>query len=73
MPIDEALWYRSFGPPIEVLNLEALEVDFRPPGAVRVRMIAAPINPSDLIPITGGVQPSGPSSPRSPVMKASAG
>lgn len=53
MFIDEALWYRRFGAPIDVLTLETSEIGVRPPGAVRVRMIAAPINPSDLIPITG--------------------
>ncbi|APW63403.1 hypothetical protein BSF38_04970 [Paludisphaera borealis] len=50
---DEALWYRRFGPPIDALTLEAAELGARPPGTVRVRMITAPINPSDLIPITG--------------------
>ena len=50
---DEALWYRRFGAPNDVLTLEASESGPRPPGAVRVKMIAAPINPSDLVPITG--------------------
>jgi NADPH:quinone reductase-like Zn-dependent oxidoreductase len=53
VPIDEALWYRRFGPPVEALTLETAELGPRRPGTVRVRMIAAPINPSDLVPITG--------------------
>ena len=49
----QALWFRRFGPPAQVLELEAGELGPRPPGAVRVRMRLAPINPSDLVPITG--------------------
>lgn len=47
------LAYRRFGRPCEVLGLE--RADFVPlaPSAVRVRMRTAPINPSDLIPISG--------------------
>ncbi|WP_165064673.1 zinc-dependent alcohol dehydrogenase family protein [Paludisphaera rhizosphaerae] len=48
-----ALWYRRFGPPAEVLSLEQADRPARIPGRVRVQMTAAPINPSDLIPITG--------------------
>lgn len=48
-----ALWFRRFGPPAEVLSLESTPPSPRPPGRVRVRMTAAPVNPSDLIPITG--------------------
>lgn len=59
--IDQALWYRRFGSPLEALTLETSEPGPRPPGTVRVRMLSAPINPSDLIPITGayghGVRP----------------
>lgn len=51
--LNEALWYRQFGQPAEVLTLEAATLADLAPGAVRVRMAAAPINPSDLIPITG--------------------
>ncbi len=51
--IVEAHWYRRFGPSLEAPTLEAAEVGDRLPGTVRVRMITAPINPSDLIPITG--------------------
>jgi NADPH:quinone reductase-like Zn-dependent oxidoreductase len=49
----QALWYRRFGAPEEVLTLEALEAAPLAPGMLRVAMHAAPINPSDLIPITG--------------------
>ena len=53
MEIDEALWFRRFGSPVDVLSLESTEIGARTRGSVRVRMVAAPINPSDLIPITG--------------------
>ncbi|KGF15277.1 zinc-dependent alcohol dehydrogenase family protein [Corynebacterium freneyi] len=42
-----------FGPPSEVLALEDVPIDAPGPGEVAVRMIASPINPSDLIPVTG--------------------
>lgn len=48
-----ALWYRRFGNPADVLALEREDARLRPPSAIRVRMLAAPVNPSDLIPITG--------------------
>ena len=48
-----ALTYRSFGNPLEKLNIETTEVPSRAEGKLRVRMLCAPINPSDLIPITG--------------------
>lgn len=48
-----ALWYREFGPPARALQLEAQELTRPADGIIRVRMHAAPINPSDLIPITG--------------------
>ncbi|WP_165249723.1 zinc-dependent alcohol dehydrogenase family protein [Paludisphaera soli] len=51
--INQALWYRRFGPPAEALALEASDIPPLDPGRVRVQMTAAPINPSDLIPITG--------------------
>ncbi|HBF50199.1 MAG TPA: alcohol dehydrogenase [Massilia sp.] len=47
------LVYRSFGLPVEQLSLESLGLSERPPGCLRVAMSLAPINPSDLIPITG--------------------
>lgn len=48
-----SLCYRSFGPPLD--NLELVETDTipRPEGALRVAMSLAPLNPSDLIPVTG--------------------
>jgi NADPH:quinone reductase-like Zn-dependent oxidoreductase len=51
--MERALWFRRFGPPAEVLTLESAPLPSRPSGRARVRMIAAAINPSDLIPITG--------------------
>ncbi|ODU02062.1 MAG: alcohol dehydrogenase [Planctomycetes bacterium SCN 63-9] len=51
--MNSALWYREFGPPEEVLTLETRESDPREPRLIRVRMTLSPINPSDLIPITG--------------------
>jgi NADPH:quinone reductase-like Zn-dependent oxidoreductase len=48
-----ALWYRRFGAPKEVLALEAHEPGPLASGMLRVAMHAAPVNPSDLIPITG--------------------
>lgn len=48
-----ALRYRSFGSPLERLRLEETAVTTIPEDALRVAMSIAPINPSDLIPITG--------------------
>lgn len=48
-----ALCYREFGPPDEVLRLEHTKVAPLKSGFARVRMLESPINPSDLIPITG--------------------
>ncbi|MEH6807804.1 MAG: zinc-dependent alcohol dehydrogenase family protein [Hyphomonas oceanitis] len=48
-----ALIYRRFGPPSEALKLERLPLSPRPPHLLRVKMQMAPVNPSDLIPITG--------------------
>ncbi len=48
-----ALWYRDFGPPETVLRLEQRALPPLAPGRLRIRMLAAPVNPSDLIPITG--------------------
>lgn len=44
---------REFGPPLEVLNLETVAPSVPAAGHVAVRMLASPINPSDLIPVTG--------------------
>ena len=51
--VHAALWYRRFGRPVEVLSLERVDPPALSDGLVRVRMTAAAINPSDLIPITG--------------------
>ncbi len=48
-----ALWYRQFGDPVRTLQLEISKLPSLADGVVRARMNAAPINPSDLIPITG--------------------
>lgn len=48
-----ALRYHRFGPPAECLSLERTPLLPRADGQVRVAMMLAPINPSDLIPITG--------------------
>lgn len=48
-----ALWYRRFGEPESVLQAEAAPAGERAPGNLRVRMLYAPVNASDLIPITG--------------------
>jgi NADPH:quinone reductase-like Zn-dependent oxidoreductase len=51
--INTALAYRSFGPPDVVLHLQDEDLAPLPRHLARVRMLLAPINPSDLIPITG--------------------
>lgn len=48
-----ALSFDRFGEPAEVLQIVRQEENELPSDFVRVKMIAAPINPSDLIPITG--------------------
>jgi len=48
-----ALTYRAFGIPEEQLSLEEAKQPEREPGNLRVAMMLAPVNPSDLIPITG--------------------
>ncbi len=48
-----ALWFRQFGEPEQALTLETTRLPPLSPGMLRVRMLYAPINPSDLIPITG--------------------
>lgn len=56
MPIADrnlALWYRQFGDPVDVLTLESSTLAPRPANMLRVQMHYAPVNASDLIPITG--------------------
>lgn len=50
---NRGLVYRSFGAPAETLAMENLATGDLARGQLRVEMIGAPINPSDLIPITG--------------------
>ena len=49
----QALWFRAFGNPQDVLALEEGPLGPLADNHIRVRMIAAPINPSDLIPVSG--------------------
>ncbi|ANR77467.1 alcohol dehydrogenase [Kosakonia sacchari] len=48
-----ALVYRSFGEPQTVLHAETTALPPLPAGQVRVKMYLAPVNASDLIPVTG--------------------
>ncbi|PTW60084.1 NADPH:quinone reductase-like Zn-dependent oxidoreductase [Breoghania corrubedonensis] len=50
---NQALIYRAFGDPLDVLRLETAELAPRAPGTLRVEMALVPVNPSDLIPVTG--------------------
>lgn len=49
----QRLIYRSFGDPLACLALESAPLPPRPPGLLRVAMDLAPVNPSDLIPVSG--------------------
>jgi len=57
--------FHQFGPPADVLQVEPLELPPLDEGMVRVRMLAAPINPADLNFIEGvyGVKPELPATP----------
>lgn len=59
------LTFLHFGPPGEVLSLESVAQPPLLPGQVRVRLLAAPINPADLNTIEGtyGVKPPLPATP----------
>lgn len=48
-----ALWYRRFGEPESVLQVENTPAGNLMPDNVRVRMLFSPVNASDLIPMTG--------------------
>ncbi len=50
---NDALCYQQYGAPETVLALHHLPLPPLAPGLVRVQMRYAPVNPSDLIPITG--------------------
>lgn len=52
-PHHQAVVARRFGAPLEVLRLEDVPTPELGQGEARVRMIASPINPSGLIPVTG--------------------
>jgi NADPH2:quinone reductase len=61
----KAAVFESFGEPSEVLRIRDVPTPEPGPGEVRVRMIASPINPSDLMVVEGryGVLPTLPSTP----------
>jgi NADPH:quinone reductase len=61
----KALVFERFGEPAEVLQLKDLPIPEPGPGEVRVRMIASPVNPSDILFIQGryGVLPKLPARP----------
>jgi NADPH:quinone reductase-like Zn-dependent oxidoreductase len=61
----KAVVFESFGDPSEVLSVREVPEPEPGPGEVRVRMIASPINPSDLMVVEGryGVLPDLPSTP----------
>lgn len=50
---NSALVYRQFGEPATVLQAETARKGPLMPGNIRVQMLCAPVNASDLIPITG--------------------
>jgi NADPH:quinone reductase-like Zn-dependent oxidoreductase len=61
----KAIVFERFGPPAEVLQVKDVPVPEVGPGQVRVRMLASPINPSDLLVVRGqyGRQPPLPATP----------
>jgi NADPH:quinone reductase-like Zn-dependent oxidoreductase len=61
----KAAVFEAFGEPSAVLNVHELPDPLPGPGQVRVRMIASPINPSDLLVVRGryGVLPRLPATP----------
>ncbi|MBY0523463.1 MAG: zinc-dependent alcohol dehydrogenase family protein [Gemmataceae bacterium] len=61
----KAIVFDRYGDPAEVLEVRDVPIPEPGPGQVRVRMIAAPINPSDLMMIRGqyGVKPTLPATP----------
>src|SRR4051794_26851674 len=64
VPMRAAVFER-FGEPAEVLQVRDVPVPEPGPGEVRVRMIASPVNPSDLLVVRGryGVLPTPPATP----------
>jgi NADPH:quinone reductase-like Zn-dependent oxidoreductase len=61
----KAIVFDRFGPPAEVLHVMDMPVPEPGPGQVRVRMLATPINPSDLLTVRGqyGKRPELPATP----------
>ena len=61
----KAIVFEQFGEPAEVLQVRDVPLPEPGPGQVRVRMIASPINPSDLLVVRGryGVLPELPATP----------
>jgi mitochondrial enoyl-[acyl-carrier protein] reductase / trans-2-enoyl-CoA reductase len=61
----QALRFHEFGKPLEVLRLDALEFPELREGEVRLKMLAAPVNPADLNLIEGtyGIKPPLPTVP----------
>ena len=61
----KAIRFEAFGDPAEVLRVVDLPTPEPGPGEVRVKMIASPVNPSDLLTVRGkyGVLPSLPFTP----------
>jgi NADPH:quinone reductase-like Zn-dependent oxidoreductase len=61
----KAVRFHRFGSPSEVLQVEHIAAPTPGPGEVRVRMIASPVNPSDLLVVRGeyGRLPSLPATP----------
>src|ERR1700682_5818861 len=60
-----AVVYERFGEPSEVLGVRDVPVPEPGPGEVRIRMLASPVNPSDLMAIRGkyGLLPKLPATP----------
>src|SRR5437868_4242939 len=61
----KAIVFERFGDPAEVLQLRDVARPEPGRGEVRVRMVASPINPSDLLVVRGqyGLQPALPATP----------
>ncbi len=61
----QAVVLNQFGEPAQVLHVETQPVPDPPSGHVRVRMLASPVNPSDLMMVRGqyGILPDLPASP----------
>src|SRR3981189_244426 len=61
----KAIVFEQFGEPADVLRVRDVPIPGPGPGQVRVRMIASPVNPSDLLVVRGryGVLPKLPATP----------